>query len=250
MTSTAISHSTPAPPAAGTPPASLPLLPRLMAVVFAPHDAYRHVAGQPRTFGALAVSVALLIGSQCWFLSTGTGQDALLDQQVRGMEAFGMTVTDEIYAGLERTVALAPFTTAGYLLVAVPLMTAVMAGLLVGVFGVLMGGSASFRHAFAVTSHAGFIPALASLVTTPVNYLRGEMSSPLGLGPLVPMVPEDSPAGQFIGTIDLLLVWWTVNLAIGVAVLYRYRTGPVAWAFLAVYLIVCAGITAVRLMFR
>ena len=40
--------------------------------------------------------------------------------------------------------------------------------------------------------------------------------------------------------IDLFLVWWVVVLAIGLAVLYRRRTGPVALSLLGAYVGIAA----------
>ena len=41
-----------------------------------------------------------------------------------------------------------------------------------------------------------------------------------------------------LGAFDLVRLWWTVNLAIGLAVLYRRRTAPVATALIAVYAVI------------
>jgi hypothetical protein len=55
-------------------------------------------------------------------------------------------------------------------------------------------------------------------------------------------VEEQSFAARLLGSIDLFIVWWTVSLAIGLGVLYRKRTAPIATTLLAVY--VAIGITA------
>ena len=38
---------------------------------------------------------------------------------------------------------------------------------------------------------------------------------------------------MFLVLIDLLFIWWFVELAIGIGVLYKRRTGPIITAFLA-----------------
>ena len=49
---------------------------------------------------------------------------------------------------------------------------------------------------------------------------------------------------RFLGMIDLFLVWWVVVLAIGLAVLYKRRTGPVAFSLLGAYIGIAAVIAA------
>ena len=41
--------------------------------------------------------------------------------------------------------------------------------------------------------------------------------------------------GRFI---DLFLIWWVIVLAIGVSVLYRRPTRPIALGFLCVYVVI------------
>jgi hypothetical protein len=43
--------------------------------------------------------------------------------------------------------------------------------------------------------------------------------------------------------IDLFIIWWFIVLAIGLAVLYRRRTQPIAISLFAVYLVIilCAA---------
>ena len=42
------------------------------------------------------------------------------------------------------------------------------------------------------------------------------------------MLPEQSFIGNLLGAIDIFLIWYVVVLAIGLAVLYRRRTQPIA----------------------
>ena len=51
---------------------------------------------------------------------------------------------------------------------------------------------------------------------------------------------------MLLGSIDLFRIWWLVSLAIGLAVLYKRRTSPIAWGLLAVYGIIVLVIAAVR----
>jgi hypothetical protein len=62
----------------------------------------------------------------------------------------------------------------------------------------------------------------------------------------VPMLEETSFVTIFLGTINLVLVWWVLSLAIGLGVLYRRRTGPIATALLFIYVVIALIVAMVR----
>ena len=51
---------------------------------------------------------------------------------------------------------------------------------------------------------------------------------------------------RLLGSIDLVRVWWFVSLSIGLAVLYRKRTGPIAVTVLVVYAVIAVVIAAIQ----
>jgi hypothetical protein len=64
------------------------------------------------------------------------------------------------------------------------------------------------------------------------------MTSVANLGALLPMLPEKSFLAHLLGTVDIFLVWYIVVLAIGLGVLYRRRTQPIAISLLSVYAVI------------
>jgi nucleoside recognition membrane protein YjiH len=44
----------------------------------------------------------------------------------------------------------------------------------------------------------------------------------------------------------LIYIWWMLSLAIGLGVLYRKRTGPIATTMLAVYAVIGVIIAAIK----
>jgi hypothetical protein len=103
----------------------------------------------------------------------------------------------------------------------------------------------SVKQVYAVVVHAGVIQALAQLFTGPLNYFRQSMTSATSLSVLLPMLPDGSFAARLAGMIDLFLIWWVVALAIGLAVLFRRRTQPIAISLFAVYAVIALGAAAV-----
>ena len=54
----------------------------------------------------------------------------------------------------------------------------------------------------------------------------------------------DDLIGKFFGMMDIFIIWWLVVLAIGLAVLYRRKTQPIALTLLGIYLLIAVGVAA------
>jgi hypothetical protein len=63
------------------------------------------------------------------------------------------------------------------------------------------------------------------------------------------MLEENGFLASFLGAIDLFLVWWVFALAIGLAVLYRRRTRPVAIGLLTTYGVIALGFALAKSLF-
>jgi hypothetical protein len=214
-------------------PTGLPA--RLLGVLTSPGVTFRAVAARPRWLGALLVVTIIPAALWFWFLTTEAGQTAFLDQQVRQIESFGGTVTDEQYRGMEQGLAVMPYIVGASTLVMGPVMTLIIAGILFAVFNAGLGGDATFKQVFSLLAHAGVVPLLQALFTIPMNLVRESMSSPTNLFVFFPMLEEGTAIARFLGIIDLFIVWWVVVVAIGLAVLYGRRTRPIALALLGTY---------------
>jgi len=61
-----------------------------------------------------------------------------------------------------------------------------------------------------------------------------------------PVLDEATFAARALGAVDLVLVWWLISLAIGLGVLYRKRTAPIATTLLVIYVAIGLTIAAVK----
>jgi hypothetical protein len=170
-------------------------------------------------------------------LETGVGQLALLDQLERTAIAFGGSVSDAQYARMEelstRGIAYAALST----LMSGPVLTVVLAAILLVVARGALKVSATFTQALAIVAHAGVVLALRQVVAAPLNYALETLASPTTLVRLAGSLDESSPIARFLGVVDLFVVWWIVVLAIGVAALARRPVRPLAFAFTGVYVV-------------
>jgi Yip1-like protein len=234
-----------APPAV-TSSGSKSLPTRLAGVLFSPRATYADVAARPRVLGALTFVVLAGVVGVFLFMSTDVGQNAFVDQQVQQRESFGRPLNDAQYQQLERMAPYAGYVGAAFQLVSVPLLGAAIAGIALALFNAVLGGDATFKQVFAIVAHSGVVLTLSQLFGLPLAYARQTLSGATNLGVLMPFLDESSFAARLLGAIDLFIVWWIVSLAIGLGVLFRRRTGPIATTMLLVYVVIGVVIAAVK----
>lgn len=233
-----------APAVSGTAAKSFPA--RVLGVIFTPRAAYADVAARPAWLGAMLVVLVLTGGSTFAFLSTDIGKNAMLDQQRQTMESFGVKLNEQAMQRMEEGAGRAPYFAVISQAVFLPVAALVVAGIALAVFNAVLGGDARFRQVYAIVVFSGVILALGALFVLPLDYARETMSSPTTLSVFLPFLEENSFLARFLGSIDLIRVWWFVSLSIGLAVLYRKRTGPIAITLLGVYAVIALVIAAIQ----
>lgn len=221
------------------------LLSRFVGVIVSPAATLTGVAANPRWIGMMAIVAIVTAVCTGAFLSTEVGRQALLDEQVNRMEAFGLTVSDAQYERMQQSMRFSAYLGAGQFLVFIPLVMAVLAGILYGIFNAGLGGDARYKQVLAIVAHAGALTAIQQVFVTPLNYARESMSSPTNLTVFLPMLDESSFLARLLGTIDLFVLWWVVVLAIGMAVLYRRRTSSILTGFLVAYGVIAVAVASI-----
>ena len=215
------------------------LMSRAIGVITSPRETFERVVAAPRVGGALALVAltgALTIGG---FLSTDIGKQAWLDQQVEAVETWtGQPMSEEQYAQQQTMSEYAGIMGAVQMIVSVPLMALIIGGVLYAIFNALMGGTATFKQVMAVVAHSQIISALAFLVSTPINFAKQSMTGATNLAVLFPMLDESSFVARLLGMLDLFAIWWVAVLSIGLAVLYKRKTGSVAMVLFGIYAVI------------
>jgi hypothetical protein len=179
-------------------------------------------------------------------MSTEVGKQAMLDQQVRAMESFGVKLTDAQYDRMEQSARFAPYTGAIGQVVVLTIAALVISGFALAIFNAVLGGDATFKQVFATVAHSGVVITLSQLFGLPLAYARETLSSATNLAVFLPFLDESSFLARFLGSIDLFQIWWISTLAIGFGVLYRRRTGPIATTMFVIYGALALVIAAIR----
>ena len=235
---------TPTAESATAPAKSLPA--RFAGILFAPRATYADVAAQPRWLGIFLTVFLIMASATVALLSTEIGRNAVVEQQISQSEAYGRRLTD---VQIEQIEKFAPYSV--YVAPVFQLLFLGAGGLLIGglafaVFNAMLGGDATFKQVFAVVCHSAVVLAALSLFTTPLSYARETLSSATNLGIFLPFLDESSFLARLLGAIDLIFIWWMLSLAIGLGVLYRRRTGPIAITMFAVYVVIGMIIAAIK----
>lgn len=186
---------------AGTP--GLPT--RAMLVFAAPARLFDALREEPRWIGMMLVVVALSLLSAL-LIPEDVYVQAFLDQAPAEAPAEAVRQQADLFYGLRYAfAALGP-----------PLVVLVIAGFLLFVFNVILGGEASFSPLFSATTHAFLIPALGGLLTVPVINATGDLNSALALHLLVPGLGEGFLL-RFLQGLNVFGLWASAVLGIAVA---------------------------------
>lgn len=224
-------------PSTSTAPPLPGLLSRAIGIITSPGDTYVHVVRQPKVAGMLllvALVSALAVGAP---QLTEQGRMAALDMIAQNSNGPLPPQVEKLAES-----GMLAYISVANVLIFVPIAALLMAGLLWVVFNTIMGGTATFKQVMAVQVHSQVISTLGALFAAPIMYARGVMSSAgvANLGMLLPMLGENTFLGKFLSLIDIFRVWALVVLAIGLATLYKRKTGNIAGGLLLLYGLIAA----------
>jgi hypothetical protein len=228
-------------------PQPLPgLFARVVGILVSPKATFERVVETPRILGMLAlVTLTAAIGSSA-FTFTAAGQQAFVDTAAQSIERFsGQPPNEAQTAAIEKQAPYQGYISLVGSLVVIPIISAIEAGLFFLIFNVVLGGTATFKQVYAVTTHAAVITILGLFVAVPIQFARGviSMTGPANLGVLFPMLAENSVLSSFLGLIDFFRVWWVITIAIGLGVLYRRPTRGIALTLFGLYLVIALGVS-------
>ena len=210
---------------------------RVVGIVRSPQATCQALIAEPRWVDVLALALVATTVCGAILFATDVGELALLDRWERTAIVFGQEVDAARYAALERASRYG----AGYAVISAlvggPLLVVFTSAVLHAAFTTYAGGVGTFRQVLALVAHAGVILAVRQLVGAPVTYARETLASPMSARVLFTMLDDASPLANFVGTIDLFVVWWVVLLAVGISELYGRPLLLMAFAFVGAYFV-------------
>lgn len=210
---------------------------RILQVFVSPARLFDALRDRPVWLDAILVTIAV-----------GLVVQFMIPAEVFRAEVMAGLPADATAEQIEATESSLPFLRAigwAMTLVGPFLFFALIAGFLKLVYGVFLGGDASFKQLFSATAHAEIISAAGALVTLPLMLSTGNLRSALSLQLLVPGLDDDTWLYGFLNGLNLFGLWTMVVLGIAVSRLYPKVSAGSAIAFLVgIYVIVKAVFAA------
>ncbi|HEY0155316.1 MAG TPA: YIP1 family protein [Longimicrobium sp.] len=195
---------------------------RILDTFVSPGELFSRLGPAPPWLDVLMVAavvttvIMILIPSEVWVASSREAWNNLEPAQRKAM-------TPEAMARIARiTGPIGAF-------IGTFIMAFVVAGLLKLVFGVMMGGEATFAQYRSVVSHAALISALGLAVTLPIWIVTGDMNTQLSAALLAPDLPK-GVVRSLLQALAVFNIWWLVVLALGVAAVNRGKVSMAAAA--------------------
>jgi hypothetical protein len=191
-------------------------------------------AARPRWADVLALSSGAAVLASTLLYATDVGRQALVDQWERTAFALGRELDDQQYARLVELSEYAEVYGAVSALVNVAVLSVAVAVL---VYVVLRRWNRvpTFPRVLAVAAHASVILALRLVIAAPVGYARESTASVTSLGNWFQLFVPGSAAARFLAVLDLMIMWWAVVAALGIARVYGQSAPRVVIAFIGIY---------------
>lgn len=228
------------------------LLSRAIGVIVSPTQTFRTIAAYPRPATILFVACFVMGLAKGLPLFSPVARQVLLDTQMDFISSvMKQPITPEMAAQFQRGARNAPYTTFAGIFVFGPVMVLIFTAVFWAVFNAILGGTATFKQVMGIVTHTQVIGALGEIVAAPLVWFNGSThaAGPFNLGALVPMMDPKSPAVIFLTALGFFAIWQFAVTGIGLGVLYKRRTTPIAIALVIVYaLIFGAGAVGISSM--
>lgn len=196
---------------------------RILDTFVSPGELFARLGATPPWVDVLLIAAVvttaamILVPSEVWLATSREALDNMTDPRAReAMDVETMARFSRISAPI--------FTFIGTFLTAF-----IMAGLLKLVFGLMMGGEATFAQYRSVVSHAALISALGMAVTLPIWIVTGDMTTQLSAALLAPNLPK-GVVHSLLQAVAVFNIWWLAVVALGVAAVNRGKVSMVAAA--------------------
>ena len=214
-------------------PASLPSLPaRIVQVFVSPAALFDRLKEVPAWIGMLLVLVVVSVVSSF-----------LVPEEVMRELVQANLPADAEQAQIDQAVGFARALGRILAVVGTPITIAIVAGILILVYNVFLGGEARFKQLYSATTHGFVIYTVGSLLTLALILSRGEMTT-LSLNLLIPGL-EEGFLFRLLRGINVFSLWTAAALGIAVSRIYPKRSaGSATGLLIGLYVVLAASFAA------
>lgn len=204
-----------------------------MLVLLDPRQAYAGLAAHPRSLGMMLLTPAMSASALVVFVATEMGRSTMLRSTTTLLQAIGAPSGTIVHGIVYGAVAETPLAVGLVPWILMPLGTLGTAWLLRAIFRGRFSGRVTFEQTLAVVAHASLILAIGVVFTVALGLTRGEPA----LVRLPSMLVQTAPVALIpvLRALDPFVLWWALNLATGLGVLYRRGPTLIGVLLAAVY---------------
>lgn len=216
-------------------------LERLIGVFVSPASTMQDIAAHPSW--VVPLIILMLSGALAGYFL----KDAILQTQLEGMEKRNMTA-EQIEQARPMMEKMMTYTAPLAPLVTTPIFYAIIAGVLMFVGNVILGGETKFSPLFAITCWSGMISVLGSIINVPIMAKKMVMESATSLSSLLPSEDNKTLLYHLFSQIDLFWLWWVAVLGFGVAAVYKFTTRKamtMVFTLWAIYVVIAVAVKSI-----
>lgn len=202
---------------------------RVVGVIVSPEPTFADIARRPRWLVPLAL-VLLSSLALMWFFNQRVGWDRFINTTVANDPRIEKLPPEQKSAVLAQQRKIVPIMGWVGPIVGTPLVAAVIALILMGVFNLAMGAQFKFINLFSITAYS-FIPGIIhSLLAILVMHLKSpdefDIQHPTAFNLGAMLDPDKSAKWMqtLLGSFDLFVFWSMFLLAVGIHQLDRKRS--------------------------
>ncbi len=160
-------------------------------------------------------------------------RDTLIQQEEtmieRGMESA------QIEQALTTTENIMKYTIPIFSVIMPMILILIVSAVFLFVVNVVMGGKASFKSLFSVTSYSFLIVCLSALIMLPLVLAKDTMYVSLSLASMLSEEARNTFMYQLLLKVDIFWIWWIGVYSIGLACIYKMKTQKMATTVAIVY---------------
>ena len=191
---------------------------RLLSIIHAPRSVAEHIKIRPDWIIPLLVTILLSFAiqyiSKPYFFASNQYEKTvteIMEETEMDYEAAEniMRKNVDIFMPLSAIV----FT---------PLIILFFSGLLFLGGNVIMGGETDFKTMFSLNSYTGFLGVVGMLVKLPLIIAKGSTDVITSFAIIVPVNSEDTFLFKLLSLFDVIVIWQSIVLAIGLAIIYGW----------------------------
>lgn len=202
---------------------SLPM--RVVELFVSPGKLFDDLRERPAWMGALGLMIVLSLATA-----------ALMPEELIRQAMMSQAPPEADPSDLEGMLGFAKAMQWIFAVLGPPLLTAVVAGLLVTVFNFVLGGQAPFKTLFASSAHALLIPTLGGILTLPLILQTGDVQTALALHLFVPGLDTETYLYRLLHGLNAFSLWCCGVLGVAVSRIYPGRSaGNAAAIVVAIY---------------